>query len=121
MATDKPRTEVFERLPLQERVWVLRQLQDETVGGALPGSRDYCVLGDGAFGVGEHPVGAGRRRAIRLIGGGHSQQRRATPSAQSADATPEVRRVGDAARRASSKGLLRNSVAILFSLVVGYT
>jgi NhaA family Na+:H+ antiporter len=26
---------VFERLPLTERLWVLRQLQDETVGGAL--------------------------------------------------------------------------------------
>jgi NhaA family Na+:H+ antiporter len=35
VATDKPRAEVFERLPLQERLWVLRQLQDETVGGAL--------------------------------------------------------------------------------------
>ena len=35
MATDKERREVFERLPLQERLWVLRQLQDETVGGAL--------------------------------------------------------------------------------------
>lgn len=36
MATDKaPRGEVFERLPLTERLWVLRQLRDETVGGAL--------------------------------------------------------------------------------------
>lgn len=36
MATDdKPRSEVFQRLPLSERSWVLRQLQDETVGGAL--------------------------------------------------------------------------------------
>jgi NhaA family Na+:H+ antiporter len=29
------RREVFQRLPLTERLWVLRQLQDETVGGAL--------------------------------------------------------------------------------------
>lgn len=36
MATDdRPRSEVFQRLPLSERNWVLRQLQDETVGGAL--------------------------------------------------------------------------------------
>lgn len=36
MATDKqPRGAVFERLPLTERLWVLRQLQDETIGGAL--------------------------------------------------------------------------------------
>ncbi len=36
MATDQPpRSAVFERPPLTERVWVLRQLQDETVGGAL--------------------------------------------------------------------------------------
>lgn len=36
MGTDKqPRAAVFERLPLTERIWVLRQLQDETIGGAL--------------------------------------------------------------------------------------
>lgn len=36
MATDRPANkELFERLPLTERLWVLRQLQDETVGGAL--------------------------------------------------------------------------------------
>lgn len=35
MADPSPRGEVFERLPLSERLWVLRQLQDETVGGAL--------------------------------------------------------------------------------------
>lgn len=32
MTTDR---ELFQRLPLSERLWVLRQLQDETVGGAL--------------------------------------------------------------------------------------
>jgi NhaA family Na+:H+ antiporter len=32
---EKPRAAVFERLPLSERLWVLRQLRDETVGGAL--------------------------------------------------------------------------------------
>ncbi len=36
MATDSPGSkEIFHRLPLTERLWVLRQLQDETVGGAL--------------------------------------------------------------------------------------
>ncbi len=35
MATDGPKGQLFERLPLRERLWVLRQLQDETVGGAL--------------------------------------------------------------------------------------
>jgi NhaA family Na+:H+ antiporter len=32
---EQTRSGVFERLPLTERVWVLRQLKDETVGGAL--------------------------------------------------------------------------------------
>jgi NhaA family Na+:H+ antiporter len=36
MATDEQaRGAVFERLPLSERLWVLRQLRDETVGGVL--------------------------------------------------------------------------------------
>lgn len=35
MTGEESRSPVFERLPLSERVWVLRQLQDETVGGAL--------------------------------------------------------------------------------------
>lgn len=36
MATEQPgSSELFKRLPLTERLWVLRQLQDETVGGAL--------------------------------------------------------------------------------------
>ncbi len=36
MATERPaNSELFQRLPLTERLWVLRQLQDETVGGAL--------------------------------------------------------------------------------------
>ncbi len=34
MTTDG-RSEIFQRLPLTERLWVLRQLQSETVGGAL--------------------------------------------------------------------------------------
>jgi NhaA family Na+:H+ antiporter len=35
VATEGPNGQLFERLPLSERLWVLRQLQDETVGGAL--------------------------------------------------------------------------------------
>ena len=36
MATERPASsELFQRLPLTERLWVLRQLQNETVGGAL--------------------------------------------------------------------------------------
>ena len=36
MTTEGPKSpELFQRLPLRERVWVLRQLEDETFGGAL--------------------------------------------------------------------------------------
>lgn len=37
MTTNEQRqsADVFEQLPLTERVWVLRQLRDETVGGGL--------------------------------------------------------------------------------------